>query len=108
VPLSVDPRLMDLARARSQDQVARSYFSHTTPDGKTIFDLLSDMMIGYTNAGENLAESRGLDPAQTAIDNFLKSPPHRANVLEPNDGRAGVGAATSADGTTILSVVFTN
>ena len=107
-PLTVDPELTAIARARSQDQVAQHYFSHTNPEGQTVFDLLDKANIPWTDAGENLADSQGVDPVQAAIDGFSKSAAHRANMLSPNFTRVGVGAAESADGTTILSVVFTN
>lgn len=107
-PLTVDPSLMTLAQARSADQVARHYFGHFTPDGKDIFDLLNAGGIPWTYAGENLAESQNTDPVQAAVTNFLHSPEHRANMLNPDYGNVGVGAAITADGMTILTVVFTN
>ena len=107
-PLTVDPQLTAIARARSQDQVSQHYFSHTNPEGQTVFDLLDAANIPWMAAGENLAESNGLDAVQAAIDGFTKSPLHRANMLSTDFTRVGVGAAETADGTTIFSVVFTN
>jgi cysteine-rich secretory family protein len=106
--LSEDPRLVLLARARSQDMANRHYFAHVSPDGLTIFSILDDSRVPWWSAGENLAESRGYDPVQFAINGFMKSPPHRANVLNSHYQRIGVGQATSSDGMTILTVVFTN
>src|SRR3954454_22803757 len=37
VAVRVDARLMSIARARSTDMVAKSYFSHTQPDGRNVF-----------------------------------------------------------------------
>src|SRR6476660_4161899 len=106
--LSVDGSLTDVARLRSDDQVSRHYFSHVTPDGQTVFDFLNAEGVSWWVAGENLAESRGMDLVSAAIDGFMKSPEHRDNVLGGNYGRVGVGASTGSDGTTILTVVFTN
>ncbi|MGI8550778.1 MAG: CAP domain-containing protein [Dehalococcoidia bacterium] len=108
VPLTTDPMLMQIARQRSQDQVSRHYFSHTAPEGTNIFDLLGKAQVNFSAAGENLAESQGQDPVQAAIDAFMYSPAHRDNVLNPGYGHVGVGAAMSDDGTTLLTVVFTN
>ncbi len=107
-PLTVDATLTGIARDRSGDQVSRGYFSHTTPDGRTIFDILTADGVNWTLAGENLAESRGEDPVNAAITGFMRSPEHRDNVLNAGYNHVGVGAAEAADGTTILSVVFTN
>lgn len=107
-PLSIDSELTAVARYRSDDQVSRNYFSHTTPDGTTVFDVLDNAGVSFTTAGENLAESRGYDPVQAAVDGFMQSPPHRANLLNPDFASVGVGAAMTSDGTTILTVVFTN
>lgn len=107
-PLAADPRLADLAGARSQDQIARHYFSHVTPDGMTLFDFLNAAGVRWSVAGENLAESNGLDPVPSSIDGFMTSPEHRENVLDPSYGHVGVGVAAGADRTVIISVVFTD
>jgi uncharacterized protein YkwD len=106
--LSMDGSLTDVARFRSDDQVSRHYFSHVTPEGQTIFDFLNADGISWSVAGENLAESRGMDPVQAAINGFMNSPEHRDNVLGASYSRVGVGASSGSDGTTIVTVVFTN
>lgn len=107
-PLIVDPELTQIALYRSNDQAQRHYFSHITPDGQDVFDLLDQAGVNYTYAGENLAEADGPDPAQTAMDGFINSPPHLANLLSSDFNYMGVGAADSSDGFTIITVVFTN
>ncbi|MGI8553537.1 MAG: CAP domain-containing protein [Dehalococcoidia bacterium] len=106
--LQLDPILEDVARARSVDQVSRRHISHVTPEGVTIFDLLDEAGITFVSAGENIAESTGIDPVQQAIDGFLQSPAHRANLLSASYDHVGVGAAETPDGITVLTVVFTN
>jgi uncharacterized protein YkwD len=106
--LQADPELAQLAQVRSQDQVARHYFSHVAPDGGTVFSLLDLAGVPWTAAGENLAQTNAPDPAQSAVDGFMQSPEHRANVLDPGYGRIGTGAASAEDGNIILTVVFTN
>jgi uncharacterized protein YkwD len=107
-PLAVDPALTQVARERSDDQVAEHYFAHTAPDGGTVFDLLNAAGIGWVYGGEDLAQSRGVDPVKAAIDGFMQSPEHRDNVLGSNYRRVGVGVAQRDDATTVLTVVFTN
>lgn len=38
----------------------------------------------------------------------MQSPAHRANVLQPDFSRIGVGSAVDSDGTVFLTVVFTD
>src|SRR5689334_16960183 len=51
VTVRVDARLMAIARARSDDMVANGYFSHTQPDGRNVFDILTAQHITWFNAG---------------------------------------------------------
>ncbi len=106
--LTVDQTLGEIARGRSEDQLDRHYYSHTTPEGNTVLDILDEAGIPWTAAGENLEFVRGKPPVPAAIDDFMASPEHRANVLDPAYDRFGVGVAESSDGSTILTVVFTN
>jgi uncharacterized protein YkwD len=106
--LDVDPELASIARARSLDMATRHYFSHTTPDGQTIFDLLDAAQIPWVTAAENLAESKGVEPVQADVQGFLGSPAHRENLLSPRMRRMGIGFAVTGDGMTVCAVVFTN
>src|SRR5687768_573280 len=38
--LRVDPRLMTIARQRSANMARYHYFSHTQPDGRSVFDYI--------------------------------------------------------------------
>src|SRR4029077_1229465 len=55
VPVRADPRLMAIARARSIDMATKDYFSHTQPDGRNVFDILSGDHVAWYNAGEIIA-----------------------------------------------------
>ena len=46
---------MAIARARSTDMVEKDYFSHTQPDGRNVFSILSAQGITWYNAGEIIA-----------------------------------------------------
>ncbi len=88
-PLVMNIALGKLARAHSQDMLSRGYFSHYTPDGLSPFDRMNAADIEYTYAGENLAlaPSVGL-----AMQGLMNSPGHRANILNPNFNKVGIGA----------------
>jgi uncharacterized protein YkwD len=108
LPLAIDERLVFLARERSSDMVARGYFSHTTPDGKMVFDYLDESGMYSPYAGENLARTNA-EPGQVvqlAVSAFMDSEPHRRNVLSPNYTYIGIGEVDSADGMRYFTVVF--
>ncbi len=67
---------------------ARGYFSHTDPDGKSPFDRIAAAGITYKAAGENLAYAANVDLAHAGL---MRSPGHRANILETDFGRVGIG-----------------
>ena len=105
--LVADQRLMDLARWRSEDMVARNYFSHDI-GGLTIFQVLRDRQIRFRVAGENLADN-DFDEARTvpiAEAMLMASPGHRANILRPEFDLVGVGIAVAADGRIVYTQVF--
>jgi uncharacterized protein YkwD len=102
-----DAALDELALERSADMAARRYFSHTTPDGLNIFDLMNRRGLSYGTAGENLAwnTSNAPDPSALAVRNFLNSPPHRDNLLRAAYTHVGIGVASDTD-KTYFTVVF--
>lgn len=87
-PLQADAAAAEVARAHSRDMLARSYFSHITPDGLDPFDRLRASGLRYLTAGENLALARSLPMAHRGL---MESPGHRANILRPAFGRVGIG-----------------
>jgi uncharacterized protein YkwD len=88
-PVTFDNNLREVARSHSQDMFARGYFSHYTPEGESPFDRMSNANISFGYAGENLA----LAPStQLAMQGLMNSPGHRANILNPNFNKIGIGA----------------
>jgi uncharacterized protein YkwD len=67
---------------------ARGYFAHETPEGESPFDRFNKAGITYRTAGENLALAPTLSLAHTGL---MNSPGHRANILNPEFGRVGIG-----------------
>jgi uncharacterized protein YkwD len=106
--LAVDADLVTIARIRSSDMAARNYFSHTSPEGQTAFTLLDQWGITYSWAGENLARNNyPLDQTvAVAVHDLMASPPHRANMLNPNYTRVGVGYAEDGSGMRYYTIVF--
>ncbi|MCG0275056.1 MAG: CAP domain-containing protein [Thermosediminibacteraceae bacterium] len=87
-PLEIDMRLVDLARKKSKDMIDNNYFGHTSPVYGSPFDMMKAAGISYRYAGENIA---GAPTVQRAHDGLMNSPGHRANILNPNYNRIGIG-----------------
>ena len=107
--LAIDGRLVVLARERSNDMMTRGYFSHTTPEGKMVFDFLDARGIYSPCAGENIARTNGeaSQAVQLAVSGFMNSPTHRKNVLNSHYTNLGIGEATSLEGMRYFTLVFT-
>lgn len=112
-PLRLDPTLDAIAQGRSLDMIDRHYFSHHIPGGGMVFDILDRDHVSYQMAGENIALNNyitvySLD--QTVRDtntDFMHSPDHRANILEPKYAEIGLGFAFEhGTGKLIVTEVF--
>lgn len=104
-PLVADPQLVPVARLHSQDMFRRGYFSHYTPEGKDPFDRMKVYGIRYMSAGENLALGQTL---KICHDGLMKSPGHRANILNPSYGRLGIGILDGGAYGLMISQEFRN
>jgi len=69
---------------------------HTRPDGTSYKTALSDLGITGKWFGENISRSK-VTP-QAAIDSWMKSDGHRANILRENYGSIGIGVYQRSDG----------
>jgi uncharacterized protein YkwD len=87
-PLRADRELTLVARAHSKDMFARGYFAHENQQGEDPFDRMKKAKVKFKAAGENLALAQTLELAHT---NLMNSPGHRANILNPDFGRVGIG-----------------
>ena len=108
VPVRVDARLMAIARARSNDMVAKSYFSHTQPDGRNVFDILSAQHITWYNAGEIIAwNTYPMDSTVSAANRqWVGSPGHFAILTSADYNYVGVGLAVTDAGKKVWTAVY--
>jgi uncharacterized protein YkwD len=109
-PLRQNRRLRKAAVGHSRDMVRDGYFEHTTPEGVTMVDRI--LRAKYVRKdqgwalGENLAWGTGsLGTPQGAVDAWMASAGHRANILKKAYRELGVGVAigvplADAEGTT--------
>jgi uncharacterized protein YkwD len=109
VAVRVDPRLMAIARARSDDMVSQAYFGHVQPDGRNVFDILTAERITWYNAGEIIASNNyPLDSTISAANRqWLGSPGHYAIITSADFNYIGVGLAIDpATGKKVWTAVY--
>ncbi len=107
--LLIHPQVAEVARIRSEDMVARDYFAHEIPPEGHLFNvLLDERQIRYLKAGENLARNNYPDDqaVQVAETDWLGSPSHRRNLLDPDFTHLGTGADVTSDQFKIFTVLF--
>jgi hypothetical protein len=89
--LTYSKLLEQVAQAKANDMLARQYFAHNTPDGKTPWYFFDLGGYKYLSAGENLAvHFSDVEPLQDA---WMNSPGHRANIVNTSFKEMGVGIA---------------
>jgi uncharacterized protein YkwD len=98
-PLALDDLLGQIAGERSADMATRRYFSHTTPEGKTVLTILPERGVSFMLAGETL--QRNNFPAdQTVAEaarSLLTSPVHRAILVDARFAAVGIGHGRDGD-----------
>jgi uncharacterized protein YkwD len=97
-PLTMNGTLRTAARLHSQDMAAQNYFSHTSLDGRTFSQRLTNA--GYAGAfpwGENIAA--GQPTPEAVMDAWMASTGHCTNIMNGSYRAIGVGYAFRA-GTT--------
>ena len=104
-PLTMDEKLRAVARSHSADMFQRGYFSHNTPEGQTPFARMDKAGIIYLEAGENLALAPDVDIAHTGL---MNSPGHKANILNPDFTKVGIGCLSGGTYGEMFSQEFTN
>jgi uncharacterized protein YkwD len=103
-PLARDDELGNVARAFSNDMLVRRFFDHTTPEGLPFEKRLANQYRHWVyDMGENIWSGSGYDPrkaqelAQEIVSDWLNSPGHRENLLDPDFTHLGVGVSARHD-----------
>jgi uncharacterized protein YkwD len=99
-PLIRDTKLRQVARAFSNDMLVRRFFAHITPDGVPSYKRIRSQYHHRTRAvGENIWEASGYTHsssntlANLIMADWMGSPGHRANLLDPDYTNMGVGVS---------------
>jgi uncharacterized protein YkwD len=103
--------LTAIARERAQSMASRGVLSHYNADGTDVFDMMSADGYSYGTGSENIHYNFGYSPEESwkiAMQEWIKSPPHYASMVNPRLKRIGVGIAVAANGYIYYSVVFSD
>jgi uncharacterized protein YkwD len=108
-PYQIDEEIAQMALDHAQDMVVRGYFGHVTPEGNTLRDRFAKLGLSSTlNVGEDI--QRNTRPAsetvQFALNWFMNSRPHRANILHSHHNHIGVAIVEGPPGWYTYVLVF--
>ncbi|MFE5793067.1 CAP domain-containing protein [Streptomyces sp. NPDC056503] len=95
-PLRAEARLAKAAQRHADDMAARDYYAHDDPEGRDGGDRISATGYSWSAWGENI--HKGPKTPQRAMDDWMDSPAHRANILNCSFHDIGVGVTLTADG----------
>jgi uncharacterized protein YkwD len=103
-----DAELTRMARLHSENMARQNFFDHTNPQGENMtMRARACGVCGWSAIAENIAYNSGYDdPAAFAVERWLASPKHRANMLRDGFTHSGVGVARAADGRVYFTQVF--
>ena len=110
--LKSNARLRAAAQSYAEHMVEKDFFAHVSPTGSTLVQRLRrSAYLGSKRSykvGENLAWATGIlaTPAQT-VRNWMKSPPHRRNIVDKGFREIGIGVAIGAPGTKKPGATYT-
>lgn len=106
--LAWDADLCRMAREHSEAMGRQGYFSHETLEGLQLKDRARATGIPrFRVIGENIAYNKGYeDPGGFAVERWMISPGHRANILYVGFQGSAIGSYISTDGSVYLTQVF--
>ncbi|CAB4703771.1 unannotated protein [freshwater metagenome] len=103
-PLTLNAELSRAATKHSQEMLVRGYFSHNSPDGSSYWKRIAAWYkqgaYSSWSVGENILFSSPEVDATHAVQWWMQSPGHRANILSAEWRQIGIAAihADSAGG----------
>jgi uncharacterized protein YkwD len=99
-PLALEPSLTAAALSHSRDMAKNSRFEHVGVDGSTASDRVRRTGYAARVVGENLAA--GVVSGREAMDGWLASPPHCANLMDGHYTAMGVAFASNLASTSAV------
>lgn len=116
------PSLSRQARAHSQDMAINGYLGHVDSSGREPWERVPDNICYYVaeNAAldyyghraynerreKTITNRNEQEIAQSLVDSWMTSPPHRKNLLDPGNTELGVGVHVTEDGVVFATQKF--
>jgi uncharacterized protein YkwD len=103
-----DAELTRMARLHSENMARQNFFDHIDPQGQNMtMRARAGGVCGWSAIAENIAYNSGYDDAAGfAVERWMTSSKHRANLLRQGFTHSGVGVARAADGRVFFTQVF--
>lgn len=96
-PLAYNPQLEKAAQGHASDMAGKTYFSHTSQDGRTFAQRITATGYTWRTVAENIAA--GQATPESVVSGWLQSPGHCANIMNPALRELGVGYAYNGNST---------
>lgn len=90
--LKIDDDVQNLCRLKAQEMVEKDYFSHTSPEYGSTFEMIKNNQINYKVAGENIA---GNSENKKAVEAWMNSENHKANIINRSYNYTGIAVVDS-------------
>src|SRR3989344_822578 len=103
--LVFDSKLREVGRGHSEDMFKRGYFSHYSPENKSVADRASEKEVDFLVIGENLAYAPSVELAHKGL---MNSEGHKANILSEDYGKIGIGVMDGGVYGKMFTQVFSN
>ncbi len=106
--LRASPALAEVALAHAQDMARNGYLSHVNPDGQDPLERVRAAGIeGLKLLAENIGSSdMGDDRVGAIVEEWLRSPRHRENLLNPAFNSSGVAVVEASNGRTLAVQLY--
>ncbi|WP_073902333.1 CAP domain-containing protein [Streptomyces sp. CB02009] len=95
-PLHSENHLRTAAQGHADDMSSRDYYEHDDPEGRDAGDRMTGAGYAWSTWGENI--HRGPKTPARAMEDWMDSPGHRANILNCSFKDIGVGVTLTANG----------
>lgn len=101
--VTLDQNIASVALVRAKE--IETSFSHTRPNGSKFSTALTEQGVTFNGAGENIAW--GQKSPEVVMQAWMNSEGHRANILNKNFTKIGVGYYQNAAGRNFWTQLFT-
>lgn len=101
--VTLDQNIVSAALVRAKE--IETSFSHTRPNGSKFSTALTEQGVTFKGAGENIAW--GQKSPEAVMQAWMNSEGHRANILNKNFTKIGVGYYQNAAGRNFWTQLFT-